>query len=88
MNENTDITITTHHNTGTIAAIVGSFLYVAPRAHRMMDLPTLPEAMERIVYVWDGEREGTERIAEWVQLVHEHPLGGLALQIAAADTMG
>lgn len=84
----TDITITTHHKTGEISAIVGAFLYVAPRTTRMADLPTLPEALTRIVEVWSGETDGDECIAEWTELVMNHPLGGLALQIAAADTLG
>lgn len=88
MNTETDITITTQHKTGDIAALVGMSLYVAPRTTRMADLPTLPEALTRMVQVWEGETRGDERIAEWVELVQTHPLGGLALQIAAADTLG
>lgn len=89
MSTETEITISTDKNTGTLTAQVGSGnLYIAPRAHRMADLPTLPDALARIAYVWEGETGGLDRIAEWTQLVTDHPLGALALQIAAADTLG
>ncbi len=78
----TKVTISTMGEDGTLAAMVPSGLYRST-VTSLDDLPALWQAIIRLGYIWEGEAD--YHIIEWLELVAGHPLGALALRIAASE---
>jgi hypothetical protein len=77
------VTISTSAKDGTLTAVVPSGMYRAT-VTSLDDLPTLSQAIKTLGYIWDGESDDYP-IIEWLGLTGHHPLGALALRIAASE---
>lgn len=70
--------------TGKLAATTPGGLYVAT-VDTLDALPSLAASVRRCREVWDGERDSLTQVRAWLDLVDDHPLGALALRIAASE---
>ena len=70
--------------TGKLAAVTPSGLYVAT-VDTLDALPSLAASVRRCREVYDGEADALSGVRGWLDLADQHPLGALALRIAASE---
>lgn len=84
------MTTTTHtveigtSKSGKLTATTPGGLYVAA-VDTLDALPSLAASVRRCREVWDGERDSLTQVRAWLDLADHHPLGALALRIAASE---